>query len=277
MQAKEGDIVLVEFGKQAADHIAIKDLKVFVQPQATSFVIFDDKNADSPFYNKKVREAVDYAIDRQWLADNLGFGMWKPAYQLPPSNNKAYDPTWTGRKYDLNKAKQLLTEAGFPNGFKTELLPNPTAVNRDIWVAVQSQLAKAGINAELKFLEPGKFAEYRNTGTWKNAIVQDTVPSYGNYNTSLDQMFAPQAGFFQSMDKARPDWAAAYEATSKTETMDAALVQKACRILYENASVIPVTEGGRGYAYQSYVKDGGFGERGAYFWAWAWEKAWLDK
>jgi peptide/nickel transport system substrate-binding protein len=277
MQKKEGDMMLVEFGKEAADFAIMKDIELFVQPQATAYMIFDDLNADSPFYNQKVREAVDYAIDRKWLADNLGFGYWKPCYQLQPRNNDAFDPAYKGREYDVAKAKQLLAEAGFANGFKTQLLPNPTALNKDIWVAIQSQLGKVGINAELKFLEVAKFDEYRNTGTWKNAILGDNMPSYGNMNQSLVQNFDPGAEFYQSMDKKRPDFVAAIDAASKNVKYDSKLTQKAFQALYNNASVIPVAEGGRGYVFQSYVKDGGFGKRGAYFWAWDWEHAWLNK
>jgi peptide/nickel transport system substrate-binding protein len=277
MQKKDGDMMLVEFGKEAADFKAMSGINLFVQPQATAFMVMDDKNADSPFYNKKVREAVDYAIDRKWLADNLGFGYWQPCYQLPPRNNSAFIPSYTGRQFDLAKAKQLLTEAGFPNGFKTQLLPNPTALNKDIWVAIQSQLAKAGIDAELKFLEVAKFDEYRNTGAWKNAIVGDNLPSYGNMNQSLVQDFAPQAEFFQSLDKARPDWVEAITAASTTTDYDSKLTQKACQVLYDNVTAVPIAEGGRGYVFQPYVMDGNFGQRAAYFWAWDWEHFWLNK
>lgn len=277
MQRKDGDMMLVEFGKEAADFKDMQGVNMFVQPQATAFILFDDKNTDSPFYDKRVREAVDYAIDRKWLADNLGFGYWQPCYQLTPRNNDAFIPDYKGRQYDPAKAKQLLAEAGYPNGFKTELLPNPTALIKDTWVAVQSQLAKVGIDAELKFLEVAKFNEYRNTGTWKNAIVADNIPSYGNMNQSLVQMFAPDAEFYKSMDKARPNWVEAITAASNAENYDAKLTMKASQALYDNVTVVPIAEGGRGTVYQTYVMDGGFGKRGAYFWAWNWENFWLNK
>jgi peptide/nickel transport system substrate-binding protein len=277
MQKKEGDMMLVEFGKEAADFSQMKNIELFVQPQATAYMLFDDLNSDSPFYNQKVREAVDYAIDRKWLADNLGFGYWQPCYQLQPRNNVAYNPNYKGREYDVAKAKQLLTDAGYPTGFKTELLPNPTSLNKDLWVAIQSQLAKVGIDASLKFLEVAKFDEYRNTGTWKNAILGDNMPAYGNMNQSIVQNFDPGAEFYKSMNKARPDFVEAVNAASMNTTYDSALTRKAFESLYTNASVVPVAEGGRGYVFQSYVKDGGYGKRGAYFWAWDWEHAWLDK
>jgi len=277
MQKKEGDIMLVEFGKEAADFASMQGIELFVQPQATSYMIFDDLNQDSPFYDKRVREAVDYALDRKWLADNLGFGYWQPCYQLTPRNNDAFDKNYVGREYNVEKAKALLAEAGYPTGFKTRLLPNPTALIKDVWVAVQSQLAKAGIDAQLEFLEVAKFDEYRVGGTWKNAIVGDNLPSYGNMNQGLVQVFAPDSEFYKSMDKKRQNWVDAITAASTAVEYDSSLTMKAANTLYENASAVPIGEGGRGYVYQSYVKDGGFGQRGAYFWAWDWEHVWLDK
>jgi len=277
IQKKDGDMVLAEFGKAAADFKDMPGVSLFVQPQATAFMIMDDLNSDSPFYNLKVRQAVDYAIDRKWLADNLGYGYWQACYQLAPRNNTAFIPDYKGREYDVAKAKQLLSDAGFPTGFKTTMYPNPTALNKDLWVAIQSQLGKAGITAELQFVEPTKFNEYRNTGTWKNGIVCDNLPSYGNMNQSLLQDFAPKAEFFQSMNKGRTDWVTALDAATLTVNYESKATQKAEQILYDNVSVIPVAEGGRGYVYQNYVMDGGFGKRAAYFWAWDWEHFWLNK
>jgi ABC-type transport system substrate-binding protein len=277
MQSGQGDVVLVEYGKQTDDYKKMNMFDMLAQPQATAFMVFDDLNKDSPFYNQKVREAVDYAINREWLATNLGFGQWQPCYQLPPRPSTAWDKTYTGRQHDVAKAKALLAEAGYPNGFQTQLLPNPEGVNRDVWVAVQSQLAEAGIKADLQFLEGAKFVDVRMGAGWHNAIVADTMPSWGNMNVAINMMYGPDAMFFPSMDKNRPDWVAAINASKATEKVDTALVQKAMRVLYANASVIPVNDAGRCYVWKPYVKDAGFGLRGAYFWAWAMDNVWLDK
>jgi peptide/nickel transport system substrate-binding protein len=277
MQNKTGDMMLVELGKESADFKNMPGVNTFVQPQASAFMIFDDGNPQSPFYDIRVRQAVDYAIDRKWIADNLGFGQWQPNYQLPPRTNAANDPTYVGRQFDLAKAKQLLTDAGYPTGFKTSLFPNPVALNRDLWVAVQSQLAQAGINADLQFLDNAKYAQYRNTGTWTNGIVADNIPSYGNMNQVLVQEFAQGSVFYQSMDKSLPDLVSAIKASISPTTYDPKLAQKVCRVLYDNAKVIPISEGGRGYVFQNYVMNGGFGQRNAYFWAWDWTHAWLNK
>jgi peptide/nickel transport system substrate-binding protein len=277
MQKKDGDMMLAELGKPIADFKNTPGLNLFAQPQATAFMIMDDLNPDSPFYNLKVRQAVDYAIDRKWIADNLGYGYWQACYQISPRNNSAFIPDYQGRVYDTAKAKQLLSEAGYANGFKTSLYPNPTALNKDLWVAIQSQLAKVGITADLQFVEATKYNQYRNFGTWKNAIVGDNIPSYGNMNQSLLQDFYPTAEFFKSMNKSPEGWKDAIDAATLIPSYDANLTRKAEKILYDNVSVIPIAEGGRGYVYQNYVMDPGVGKRAAYFWAWDWEHFWLNK
>jgi len=217
MQSGEGDVVLVEYGKQTDDYKKMNMFDMLAQPQATAFMCFDDKNKDSPFYDIRVRQAVDYALDREWLATNLGFGQWQPCYQLPPRPNVAWDKTYVGRKHDVAKAKALLAEAGYPNGLQTQLIPNPEGVNRDVWVAVQSQLKEAGINADLQFVENSRWSDLRFGAGWHNGILGDAMPSWGNMNVAIDMMFGPNAMFFPSVDKARPDWVAAINASKATE------------------------------------------------------------
>jgi len=72
--------------------------------------------------NPKVRMAAEYAIDKEGMAKTLGLGYWDPAYQVANKESKAYVPNILGRKLDLAKAKQLLTEAGYPNGFNSTII-----------------------------------------------------------------------------------------------------------------------------------------------------------
>jgi len=275
LQAGEADAMLVEFGKQSKDFENIPGFNLFVQPQATTFFVFDDAHPESPFYDKKVREAVDYAIDREWLAENLGYGFYEPCYTMTPRSNVAYNPDYVGRQHDPEKAKQLLADAGYPNGFKTQLLPCPLGLQRDVWVAVQQQLAEVGIDCELKFLDMAAFNDYRTPGTWENAIVGDTCPSWGNMAVGLNMMFGT-GPFYNSMDKNRPDWVEAISAALAGTKWSAELNKAAELALLNNVSVVPITEAGRGYVYRDTIKGGNFGARGAYFWAWDWESAWFD-
>jgi ABC-type transport system substrate-binding protein len=113
-------------------------VSVFLGP--TSLFV-DGANSDSPWSNVKVRQAAEYAIDKEGMARTFGFG-YKAAYQFSTPASKAFDPAIAGRKYDVAKAKQLMTEAGYPNGFKTSLMAGPIFLNKDAVLAVQNYLSK---------------------------------------------------------------------------------------------------------------------------------------
>ena len=76
-----------------------------------------------------MREAVAYAIDREAMSDALGYGFTVPLNQMSPPNTTGYNPDYKGRPYNPEKAKQLLKEAGHPNGFKTTMELPPTMLN----------------------------------------------------------------------------------------------------------------------------------------------------
>lgn len=113
--------------------------------------------AKPPLNNVKVRQAMEYAIDRGTMATDLLHGTADPAYQIIPRANTAYDKANDVYNYDPAKAKKLLAEAGFPNGFKLTL-SYPTSGSGNMQPGpmnqlLQSDLAKVGITVELKPVE----------------------------------------------------------------------------------------------------------------------------
>ena len=84
--------------------------------------VFDSANPKSPFANVKVRQAVQHAIDSAAIVKALYNGEGEPANQFAYKGHWGYNPSVVGYPYNPTKAKQLLAEAGFPNGFKTKLV-----------------------------------------------------------------------------------------------------------------------------------------------------------
>jgi len=105
-----------------------------------------------PFKNPLVRKAIGYAVNRQVVIDTAFSGAGLPIYgmNVPPSS-LAFDKKFTNYfSYDPEKAKALLAEAGYPNGFKARLLATSQYdFHQNTAIAVQAELAKIGIEVEL--------------------------------------------------------------------------------------------------------------------------------
>ncbi|MBW1721480.1 MAG: ABC transporter substrate-binding protein [Deltaproteobacteria bacterium] len=104
-----------------------------------------------PFDNVKVRRAVNMAINKKRICQIIN-NRAVPANQPLPPAMPGYDKNYKGYPYDPKKAKELLAEAGYPNGFTTELYANNTDPNPRIAQAIQRDLAEIGIKAEIKTL-----------------------------------------------------------------------------------------------------------------------------
>ncbi len=103
---------------------AIKDNPDLLYEQGPSlhywFIQLNTK--EPPFDDKRVRQAVNYAIDKEGLAEAILSGSAVPATQPMPAANWSYNPEVTGYPYDPEKAKALLAEAGYADGFSTTLI-----------------------------------------------------------------------------------------------------------------------------------------------------------
>ncbi|MBG2241985.1 ABC transporter substrate-binding protein, partial [Klebsiella pneumoniae] len=104
-----------------------------------------------PFDNLKVRQAVNMAVNKDRIVRIIN-GRAAPANQPLPPAMPGYDKAYQGFSYDPAKAKQLLSEAGFPNGFATELYVMNTDPQPRIAQSIQQDLAKVGIHASIKSL-----------------------------------------------------------------------------------------------------------------------------
>ena len=83
MQNGDADMILVTGGKAAHEYAAMGlNARIFMEDN--QFLVPDTANPASPFFaNQKVREAMEYSIDREGIARAFGFGYWKAPYQVP--------------------------------------------------------------------------------------------------------------------------------------------------------------------------------------------------
>jgi peptide/nickel transport system substrate-binding protein len=271
--AGEVDMVVssVSPGKQLADYKEI-GWRTNASYDANEVWVPDSAHEDSPWSKLEVREAAEYAVDRATIAEKFGYGYLQAPNQIPPRSTTAYDANYAlGRNYDPAKAKELLAQAGYPNGFKTKLIVFPGG-NRDIALAEQQYLAAVGIQAEVEFTDLAKWTSYSGPqGTYHNALLE--MPCVAQGTTGLGCVNFALAMFGNNWQKP-PEFMQAYAAATSTLTADVKLIRATMDVLTKNALIIPVYEVGSGRAEQPYVV-ADFGHRGLP--VSSLETAWLNK
>ncbi len=125
----------------------LKDQIVTGPRLRTTFIAI--KTNKKPLDDKRVRQAINYAINKARVVQ-LVAGRAVATNQILPPLMAGYDPDYQGYAYDPQKAKALLAEAGYPDGFSTELYASNTEPDPRLAQAMQQDLAAVGIKAELR-------------------------------------------------------------------------------------------------------------------------------
>lgn len=135
-------------------------------------------NKKPPLDNLKVRQAISYALDREAIIDGASGGLGQPIGSHVSPSSKAYLDL-TGRyPHDAAKARELLKEAGFENGFKTTLKLPPPAYARDGGQIIASQLRNVGIQADIILVEWAQWLDQVFTKKdYDLTIVSHTEPN----------------------------------------------------------------------------------------------------
>ena len=183
LETGELDIV---YDISGMDKNKLKDDDRFVLiegPQASlTYLGFNMKKA--PYDNPKVREAISYAIDQKPIIDTVFLGAGEAGNSIIGPNVWGY---YDVEKYtqDIEKAKALLAEAGYPNGFKAKIWVNDNPVRRDTAVILQDQLKQIGIDLAIETVEWGAFLDGTARGDHEmfllgwGTVTRD--PDYGIY------------------------------------------------------------------------------------------------
>jgi peptide/nickel transport system substrate-binding protein len=168
--AGEGHMLVNASPIDARELEEMGEFKVNVCPQTVTGLYHDSANPDSPFYDVRVRQAVSHAIDSQAIVDAIGYGYLRPSNQYAHHLNQMYSEDIKGYPYDPEKAKALLAEAGYPDGFKTTLWYTSGTLLDTTALIVQEYLAKVGIDLKLDVVESGRSRQLMMDG-WKNGMM----------------------------------------------------------------------------------------------------------
>ncbi len=116
-----------------------------------------------PLLDKRVRQAFNYAVDKEAIVTNLLRGFGEVATQQVDPRAVGYNPDVKGYPYDPDKAKQLLAEAGYPNGITTQIDYWATSgrylIDKETAEAVEGYLRAIGVNVKIHILESSQFVD----------------------------------------------------------------------------------------------------------------------
>jgi ABC-type transport system substrate-binding protein len=139
-------------------------------PQQLWGIAGDGGHADSVYSNLKIRQAVSYAIDTGAITQAIGKGYYATTNQWDKKEGMYYNSNVVGYPYNPQKAKDLLTEAGYPNGFQTKITLPSTVPTPDMMQMVQSYLNAVNIKTTLDVVDPSKYNQASTSG-WNNQLM----------------------------------------------------------------------------------------------------------
>lgn len=152
VQSGQANLAIIDASQIPAAEAA--GLEVQINPQTSLWNIYVNNGKDHPTGDQKVRQAIMHAIDRDALVDNLTFGSGQSAVQLFPEGSPVYDEELAGLyPYDPDKSRELLTEAGFPDGFTLDFILLNNSEYRQLAEAIQQMLAEVGITVEFEIVD----------------------------------------------------------------------------------------------------------------------------
>jgi len=172
LMAGEADIIEAPAPEHIAQIEANPDLAIYTVKGEKSFC-YNLQYYKPPFDDVRLRQAVNYAVDRQTIVDTLleGKAITIPTFIYPPMIGGI--PDLKPYPYDPEKAKQLLAEAGYPSGgLECEIQTTCGEHIKDLEVAqaVQAYLADAGIKASVKCVESAERYEHFYAGDFDMQI-----------------------------------------------------------------------------------------------------------
>ena len=223
------------YQETAPDHISISPYL------GTYFYRFNVNRP--PLDNAQVRQALSMSIDRQAIINAVTRGGQIPAYSFTPPNTQGYYPPPSPISFDVSQARQLLSEAGFPDGQgfpELELLYNTSDGHRRIAEAIQ-QMWKQHLNISIRLTNTDWKVYLSRTNNLDYDISRaGWIGDYPDPNTFLDMMISNSGNNRTGWSNSEYDRLISQAATLSDQQQRYELFQQAENILDQQAPLMPI-------------------------------------
>ena len=200
------------------------------------YLAFDERVA--PFDNPLVRQAINYATNKEAIVKVAYADCAEPLSGPLPQNINGYNPDLTPYPYDVEKARELLAEAGYPDGFTSTLYISDKEIDTKLATVLQAQLKDVGITVDIQVIEWGTFLQKTAEGLpmfllgWTTVTADADNGLYANFHSSAwgsqgNRCFYKNEEVDRLLDEGRAE----FDQEARTK-----LYQEACQIIYDDAA-----------------------------------------
>jgi peptide/nickel transport system substrate-binding protein len=203
IQTGEVDIVTRLSSEEAKTLLGVPNVQVIKYPiERVFYIAFNNLTTglDKPTMDAKVRLAMNYAVDVQAIIDSLFDGFAKPSIGLVSTGELGYDGA-APLGYDPEKAKALLAEAGYPDGFEMDMACPAGAYTHfeEVCQAIQGYLEAVGIKTNLEIMESGHY--------WDLEAAKELPPLFGDsWSATGMEAYRRLIGALGGMDSSYSSW-----------------------------------------------------------------------
>ncbi|MAV38364.1 MAG: peptide-binding protein [Planctomycetaceae bacterium] len=198
--------------------------------------------ARPPLDNARVREALNLAIDKRRIVEQVTSAGQQPARSFVPPGLRGYQSAFCG-EYDPQRARTLLAEAGFPNGTgipKIQIVYNTSEAHRDIAQVISEDWnVNLGVQTELRNLEWGTFLDTLSQGDYMVAR-SGWIGDYPDPNTFLDMFVTGGANNETNWSNTRYDDLIQTAQVETDAEVRMGVLQQAEQLLMQELPIIPI-------------------------------------
>jgi peptide/nickel transport system substrate-binding protein len=224
------------------------------KPGLTYLVLYLNR-AKSHFGDRRVRQALNHAIDRQSMIDVVLQGAGTATVQPFPEGYWAYNPDYPADYYEYNpdRARELLAEAGLEDGFSFEMLVPTTPTGQQMAEVVMAQLGEVGIEAQPFSVEAAQTADVYYAQEQRDSLIAQWG-GRPDPQMTLELQFTAN-GFGNPGDHTTPEFEEANRRTRAATDFDerAELLREQVAIVVEEAFQVPLVHDFGVFAYSDKI------------------------